>query len=94
VDDGQRAGEQVPPDGDVGAGVAARHFVGDPVVGDDVVGGDLAGLGDDEAVGELRVVGGEPERARIGLEAGERRSTAERLMWLLVIAVVEEVGES
>ena len=63
----------MPPDGDQGAGVAARHLVVDALVREDVVGGDLARLGDDEAVGEFRVVGGEPERA------GPRLATSQRV---------------
>jgi hypothetical protein len=70
--------------------VTARYFVVEALVGEDVVGGDLASLDDDEAVGELRVVEGEPQRPRVGLEAGERRLAAERLVRLLVVVVIEE----
>ena len=93
VEDRQRAGEQVPPDGDLGAGVAARYLVVGARVRDDVGGGDLAGLGDDEAVGELGVGGGEPERAGVGLEAIAGRLTAQSLVRVPVVLVVEEVGQ-
>jgi hypothetical protein len=39
------------------------------------------------------VAGGEPERAGVGLEAGERRLAAQRLVRLPVVLVVEEVGQ-
>jgi len=93
MDDRQRAGEQVPRDGDRGAGVTARDLVVDAGVRDDVVAGDLAGLGDDEAVSELGVGGGEPEPAGVGLEAVERCLAAEGLVWLPVVLVVEVVGQ-
>ena len=69
--------------GDLVIGAGERH---------DVVRGDFAGLGDDEAPRALGVAGGELERAGVGLEASARGLSVERLVRLLVVAVVEEVA--
>jgi len=43
---------------------------------------------------EIRGAVGEAERARVGLEASERRLPVERLVRLLVVAVIEVMAEA